>query len=65
MQAAVRKNSQGCRIGQDNPGAKLRDSEVDLVLELHQGGMSMRRIAEKFDVSKSCIGHICSGRRRS
>ena len=43
----------------------LRDSEVDLVLELHQGGMSMRRIAEKFDVSKSCIGHICSGRRRS
>lgn len=60
----LRKNSQGHRVGQEAPGAKLRDHEVDLVLELHEGGMSLQRIADKFDVSKSCVAHICAGRRR-
>ena len=66
MQAMMvtRRNAQGRRIGEHNPGAKLRDHEVDLVLALHDEGMSLAKIAEKFEVTKSCIGHIVSGRRR-
>ena len=60
----TRRNAQGRRIGEHNPGAKLRDHEVDLVLALHDEGMSLAKIAEKFEVTKSCIGHIVSGRRR-
>ena len=66
MQAMMvtRRNAQGRRIGEHNPGAKLRDHEVDLVLALHDEGMSLAKIAEKFEVTKSCIGHIVPGRRR-
>lgn len=66
MQAMMvtRRNAQGRRIGEHNPSAKLRDHEVDLVLALHDEGLSLGKIAEKFEVTKSCIGHIVSGRRR-
>jgi DNA-binding NarL/FixJ family response regulator len=64
MQKLVTLNENGRRIGQSHPRAKLLDSEVDLVLDLLESGLSYAKIAEKFEVSKSCIAHIATGRRR-
>jgi DNA-binding NarL/FixJ family response regulator len=64
MQRLVTLNENGRRIGQSHPRAKLLDSEVDQVLELLDSGLSYAQVAEKFDVSKSCIAHIATGRRR-
>jgi DNA-binding NarL/FixJ family response regulator len=64
MQRLVTLNENGRRIGQSHPRAKLLDSEVDQVLELLDAGLSYAQVAEKFDVSKSCIAHIATGRRR-
>jgi len=58
-------NDLGRRIGQDHPRATLLDHDVDLILQLRDGGMSYELLARKFEVSKSCIAHICTGRRRS
>lgn len=63
--ALVALNECGRRIGEHHPHAKLLDSEVDLVHELLEAGLSYTEIAAKFEVSKSCIAHIANGRRRS
>lgn len=64
MQKLVALNERGRVIGENHPKAGLLDSEVDQVLELIESGMSYARIAEKFQISKSCVGHYASGRRR-
>lgn len=60
----VSLNENGRRVGQSHPRAKLMDDEVDLVLALLEAGLSYRVVAEKFSVSKSCVAHIATGRRR-
>jgi len=67
MQTADRPSpgSPNKRAGENHPAAKLTDHEVGLVWDLLDTGMSLAEIAEKFDVSKSCIQHIASGRNRS
>jgi len=61
----VAVNAQGLRIGEDHQQAKLSNSDVELILRLYQGGgWSYGRLAIKFDVSKSCIAWICSGKKR-
>jgi predicted transcriptional regulator len=57
-------NEKGRRVGDSHPMAKLTDHEVELVLSLIDGGMTVRQVADKFEVSKSCIWHIITGRRR-
>lgn len=52
------------RVGEDHPRADLTSHEVDLVRELHDGGMGYRAIARKFEVSKACVRDIIKGRRR-
>lgn len=64
MQKTIALNENGKRVGEGHPRAKLLDSEVDQVLELLDAGLSYAQVAEKFDVSKSCIAHIATGRRR-
>lgn len=64
MQKLVALNENSRRIGESHPRAKLLDSEVDLALELLESGMSLSCVAKKMDVSKSCVAHIASGRRR-
>ena len=64
MQKLVALNENGRRVGQAHPRAKLLDSEVDQVLALLDAGLSYAEVAVKFDVSKSCIAHIATGRRR-
>jgi hypothetical protein len=53
------------RIGESHHRAKLTDHDVDLILALADGGMSYAQIAQKFEVSKSCVQHVVSGRNRS
>lgn len=64
MQKLVALNDSGRRIGQEHPRAKLLDEEVEQVLALLEGGLSYSEVARKMDVSKSCIAHIATGRRR-
>lgn len=65
MQKLVALNDSGRRIGQHHPRALLLDCEVDQVLALLEGGLSYAEVARKFEVSKSCVAHIATGRRRS
>lgn len=65
MQKTISLNENGKRVGESHPRAKLLDREVDLVLDLLDSGMSYAAVAGKMDVSKSCVAHIASGRRRS
>ena len=58
-------NDAGHVIGGDHHRAKLTDHDVDLILELRDGGLPYRLIAAKFEVSKAAIADICKGRRRS
>jgi DNA-binding NarL/FixJ family response regulator len=51
-------------FGQRHPRAKLTDHEVRLVLALVECGLRYRVIADKFEVSKSCVAGIAQGRRR-
>ena len=64
MQKLVALNENGRRIGESHPRAKLLDYEVDQVLVLLEAGLSYAEVALKFDVSKSCVAHIATGRRR-
>jgi DNA-binding NarL/FixJ family response regulator len=64
MQKLVALNENGRRIGESHPRAKLLDHEVDQVLALLESGLSYAQVAAKMDVSKSCVAHIATGRRR-
>lgn len=64
MHKRVNLNENNRRVGESHPRAKLLDSEVDQVLALVDAGLSYAQVASKMDVSKSCIAHIVSGRRR-
>lgn len=64
MQKHVALNAEGRRIGEHHPRAKLLDHEVDQVLALLESGLSYAQVALKFEVSKSCVAHIATGRRR-
>ena len=56
----------GNRVGEDHPRAQLTDHEVELIRQLHEeGGLSMREIAEKFEVAKSTIVAIVNYKRRA
>lgn len=42
---------------------KLEVYDIPLIRDLRAGGMKLREIATKFDVSISAIAHVCSGYR--
>lgn len=51
----------GNRVGEDHPRAVLTDHEVELIRQLYEerkpgDGMTMRVIAEKFEIS---VSHVC------
>ncbi|MFJ1253410.1 helix-turn-helix domain-containing protein [Cupriavidus sp. CuC1] len=58
-------NDQGLRIGEDHQNAKLTDSDVERIRQLHGEGLSYRTLADKFEVSKSLIALICRWERRA
>ena len=66
MQRTVAINEAGLRIGEEHPNAKLTDAEVERIRDLHEfDGMTYKALAEKFEVSKWCIGRICRYERRA
>lgn len=61
----VAVNERGCRIGQDHPRAKLTNHEIELLLRLHdEEGWGYRRLAKKFEISKSQARLIVKGANR-
>jgi hypothetical protein len=52
------------RIGQHHQNAVLTDLEVKLMLDLRWQGFTYDQLKDMFEVSKSCVQGICSGRRR-
>jgi hypothetical protein len=68
MKLIVAVNSQGRRIGDSHPRAKLSDSDVEMILELRDFGLSYEAIAAKWDdgvrISKSTVRDICKGLTR-
>ena len=67
--AIVGVDENGNRVGEDHPRAKLTDHEVELIRELYETraewGGSARKIAEKFEVSKSTVVMIANYQRRA
>ena len=57
-------NELGLRVGQYHHNAKLTDAEVELLLSLRDERWSYRRLADKFEISKSQARNICKGRKR-
>lgn len=60
-------NERGDLVGESHPGAVLTDHDIDLMHELRDSDpkvWSYAKLAEKFEVSKSCVSMIFSGRRR-
>ncbi|MDM7942452.1 MAG: hypothetical protein QUV35_07470 [Hydrogenophaga sp.] len=53
------------RIGSCHPRARLTDEEVDLIHELRETGLSLEKIARKFDATKGAIWKITTGLRRA
>lgn len=69
MTDLVGVSEKGARVGETHPRAKLSDSDVDLIRDLHEAGLSYRQIVAKFDedhlqVSKSTVRDIIKCRRR-
>jgi ribosome-binding protein aMBF1 (putative translation factor) len=59
-------NELGLRIGEGHHNVKLTDAEVERIRSLHEDdGMSYDTLAEKYEVSKWCIGRICRYERRA
>lgn len=58
-------NDKGLAIGESHPRAVLTDHDIGLLLELREEGFSMQWLAEKFEVSKSCVAKIVWGQRRA
>ena len=55
----------GRRVGDSHPKAVLTNHEVDLLLELRNEGYSLSWLAEKFEVAKTTVHSIVSGRTRA
>ncbi len=61
----VQKNAgNGPRKGEQHWKAVLTSREVEQVRELRGEGWTYQRLAEKFEVSRSTVQHICTERRR-
>ncbi len=58
-------NERGQVIGEGHPRAVLTDHDVELLLELRGEGYSLSWLADKFEVSKSCVAKICRGEHRA
>lgn len=64
MSRVVGVNERGLRVGEDHQHARLTDAECELIRQMHEGGMSYKKLADKFEVGKSTIADIVKMRRR-
>jgi len=58
-------NDLGRRVGESHHNAKLTDCDVELMLALHGEGWGYRRLAAKFECSRSLVRYIIKGRWRA
>ncbi|MDH4466150.1 MAG: hypothetical protein QE290_19150 [Acidovorax sp.] len=58
-------NDRGRAIGSAHHNAKLEDSDIDLIFALREEGLSLSKIAGKFDVGKACIWKVVHGHTRA
>lgn len=65
MQKIVGVNEKGRPVGQSHWKARFTDTEIDLIFELYEDGLTITEIAKKFETRKSTINDILKGRRRS
>lgn len=61
----IKRNEFGRRIGDSHPRSKYTDHEVELILQLRDVGMTIRKIAAQVEIPFSTVGAICSGRSRN
>lgn len=64
MKKLVALNEHGRVVGENHHRSKLLDREVDQLLDLRDEGYSYQWLADKFDMSKSGVRWICTGRYR-
>lgn len=64
MSRVVGVNERGLRVGEDHQHARLTDAECELIRQLHEQGVSYKKLADKFEVGKSTIADIVKFRRR-
>jgi len=65
MSRTVGVNERGLRVGEDHQHARLTDAECELIRQMHEQGMSYKKLADKFEVGKSTIADIVKHRRRA
>lgn len=64
VKRVVGLSAKGKRVGEDNPRAVLTDHDVQLLLALHQEGYGYAKLARMFEVAKSSVQSIITGRTR-
>ena len=57
-------NERGLRIGEGHHSSVLTDNEVQVMLELRDEGWGYKRLARHFDVARTTVRNICSGKHR-
>jgi hypothetical protein len=65
MKRTVGVNDRGLRVGEDHQHARLTDAECELIRQMHEQGMSYKKLADKFEVGKTTVADIVKMRRRS
>lgn len=58
------KCNYGIKCGEDHPRAKLSNHEVELLRRLHDGGMTQRELAIKFEISPAQVNNLVNYRQR-
>lgn len=59
-------SDQGLRVGESHALAKLTDAEVEMIRRLHEeDGIGYKKLAEKYEISKSSVAMICRYERRA
>lgn len=62
----VAVGERGVPLGEDHPGAKLTDEQVEHMRELYEEGLvGYRALAKAFGVSRDTARQICIFRRRA
>lgn len=64
MLMTVAVNERGLRICEDHQHARYSNSEIRLVLELRDEGMSYGKISAMMEMPKSTVACICKATRR-
>jgi DNA invertase Pin-like site-specific DNA recombinase len=59
-------NENGYRIGASHHNARIPDSVIDQIRDLHEDqAVGYRRLAKMFNLPRSCVQKICNYERRA